>query len=292
MDTAYTHPAWLDRKEYPFKAHFFETPAGTMHYLDEGSGDPVVFVHGNPVWSFVYRNTIKALRSEFRLIAPDHIGFGLSDKPADWSYLPHEHAANLDALLESLDLHHAIIVVNDWGGPTGLNWAASHPERVKGVIVANSWLWPVDDDWYYQVFSSVMGGPVGKWLTTTFNFFVRSFMPLVFGDKSKLTQPVHEQYILPFGHPEERKGMWVFPGQITGASAWLRELWPKAQAALQEKRIILAWGMKDIAFREHELAIWQQAFPNARSVHYPDSGHYLGEEHPEKLAELIRELRS
>jgi len=112
---------WLDRDEYPFAPHYLTTPAGRLHYIDEGSGRPIVFVHGNPVWSFLYRNQIKALTSEHRCIAPDHIGFGLSDKPRDWTYLPAQHAANLEQLLEPMDLHDLTLVIGDWGGPIGIS---------------------------------------------------------------------------------------------------------------------------------------------------------------------------
>jgi haloalkane dehalogenase len=111
--------SWIDRNEYPFASHYFETPAGKLHYVDEGKGQPVVMLHGNPTWSFLYRNLIKQLSPHYRCIAPDHIGFGLSDKPVDWSYLPEEHAKNLAALIEHLGLKDITLVVGDWGGPIG-----------------------------------------------------------------------------------------------------------------------------------------------------------------------------
>ncbi|MGF1671643.1 MAG: alpha/beta fold hydrolase, partial [Balneolaceae bacterium] len=90
---------WIDRKEYPFESRYFEVPAGRLHYVDEGAGDPVVMVHGNPTWSFLYRDLIKRLKPNYRCIALDHLGFGLSDKPIGWSYLPEDHARNLSALI-------------------------------------------------------------------------------------------------------------------------------------------------------------------------------------------------
>jgi haloalkane dehalogenase len=133
-------PDWLNRNDYPFTSRYFDAPAGRMHYLDEGSGDPILFVHGNPVWSFVYRHLIKSLCGSYRCIAPDHLGFGLSDKPAHWSYLPEEHAKNLELLLESLNLERITLVINDWGGPIGISYAIRHPERVRNLVITNSWL--------------------------------------------------------------------------------------------------------------------------------------------------------
>jgi haloalkane dehalogenase len=286
-----TQPTWLDRTEYPFDPKFFRTPAGSMHYIDEGSGDPVVFVHGNPVWSFVYRNVIARLLPDFRCIAPDHIGFGLSEKPQDWSYLPEEHARNFELLLDSLDLKRITLVVNDWGGPIGLSYALRHPEKIANLVISNTWLWPVDSDWYYQAFSGFMGGPIGQWLTREFNFFVKSFMFVVYGDKSRLTPEIHEQYIRPFVNRDERKGMWVFPKQIVDSSAWLASLWSNI-GLLREKNVQLAWGMKDIAFREKELNIWNRVFTGAGIIRFSDAGHYVAEEKPSELADAIRNLVS
>ncbi len=167
MDT----PSWLDRVDYPFASHAFDVPAGRMHYVDEGAGKPVVFVHGNPSWSWQFRNVINALRGSHRCVAADHLGFGLSDKPASFSYRPEDHAKNLALLLDSLDLKDVTLVVNDWGGPTGLAWALDHPERVSNLLITNTWMWSVRDDWYYQAFSGFMGGAVGRALIRRRNFF-------------------------------------------------------------------------------------------------------------------------
>lgn len=280
-------PGWVDREAYPFESRSFPVPAGTMRYVDEGTGRPVVMVHGNPTWSWEYRHLIRELSDSYRCIAPDHIGFGLSDKPPEWDYLPRSHADNLDSLLESLDLHDATLVVGDWGGPTGLSWAIRHPRRIRSIVITNSWCWPVDDDWYYRAFSSFVGGPVGRRLIRKRNFFARSVFRAATGDKSTLTPEVRRHVESPLAMPEERKGTWVFPGQIIGSTQWLRELWD-GRGALDGKVRLIAWGMKDIAFREKELNRWIDAFPDSRVVRFPAAGHFLPEERPE---ELIREIR-
>ncbi|MDZ7761509.1 MAG: alpha/beta fold hydrolase [Desulfovermiculus sp.] len=108
---------WIDRKKYPFESRYFAVSAGRMHYVDEGAGSPIVMVHGNPTWSFLYRNLIKRLRPQYRCVAADHIGFGLSDNPEDWSYRPEDHAQNLSALIDGLGLSDITFVLQDWGGP-------------------------------------------------------------------------------------------------------------------------------------------------------------------------------
>lgn len=280
---------WVDREEYPFASHHLEVDGGRMHYLDEGSGPPVVMVHGNPTWSFLYRNLIKELSADHRCVAPDHIGFGLSDKPAGWSYLPRDHAGNLARLIDSLGLEDITLVVQDWGGPIGLSYAIAHPEKVSRLVIVNTWMWPVDDDWYYIGFSRFMGGPVGRFLIRRYNVFARSVMARSYGDRSRLTDEIHQHYLRPLGSPEERKGSWVFPGQIIGSTPWLRELWDR-RAALAGTPTLIVWGMKDIAFREKELDRWIESLPQAKVVRLEGVGHYVQDEAPDRLGRAVREF--
>lgn len=282
-------PAWLDRNEYPFASQYFETPHGKMHHVSVGQGDPIVFVHGNPSWSFEARNAIKILSQQFRCIAVDHLGFGLSDKPWGFSYLPQDHAKNFEALLESLNLQRITLVVGDWGGPIGLSYAIRHPEKIKSIVITNTWLWSVANDWYYQGFSGFMGGAIGRWLIRNYNFFARAVVWMAYGDKSKLTPEIHKHYLEPLANPQERKGNWVFPKQIIASSAWLNSLWQQ-RAALNGKVALIAWGMQDIAFREKELNTWHKAFPQATVLRFPKSGHFIPDENPAELAEAIAKL--
>jgi pimeloyl-ACP methyl ester carboxylesterase len=284
-----TRPAWLDQTEYPFKSNYFSTAHGTIHYVDEGTGEPIVFVPGNPSWSFEARNMIKLLSKQYRCLAVDHLGFGLSDKPLDFSYLPQAHAKNLEDWLESLNLERITMVVGDWGGPIGLSYAIQHPQKIKSLVITNTWLWSVKNDLYYQGFSGFMGGPLGRWLIRKQNFFAQTVVSMAFGDKSKLTPQIHRHYLEQFPSPEARKGNWVFPKQIIGASDWLDSLW-RQRSLLADKVALIAWGAKDIAFREKELHTWMAAFPKARVLRFPKSGHFIPEENPSELAEAIRHI--
>ena len=279
-------PNWINTQEYPFSPKAFSLPAGTMRYVDEGAGEPLVLVHGNPSWSFEFRDLIKRFSETHRCIAPDHIGFGLSDKPTNWDYLPNGHAENLESLLEALDLQNITLFVGDWGGPIGLSYAINHPERIKSILITNTWMWSAKNDWYYRGFSGFFGGSIGRWLIRKYNFFAVTLLKFLYGDKSKLTPEIHRHYLEPLANPEQRKGNWVFPGQIIAASNWLAGLWSQREA-LEDKIKLIAWGMKDIAFREKELNYWTEHFPGVRVIRYPSAGHFLAEEKP---GELVREL--
>ncbi len=277
---------WIDRQEYPFASHYLEVSGGRLHYVDEGRGPAVVMVHGNPTWSYLYRHLIKQLRPEYRCIAIDHIGFGLSDKPTDWSYLPFDHAANLTALIDRLGLKDVTLVVQDWGGPIGLAYAVARPENVARIIIMNTWAWPVNRDWYYIAFSGFMGGAIGRLLIRRYNFFARTVMRQAFGDKRKLTPAAHQHYLRALPTAEDRKGCYVFPRQIVKSTPWLDRLWSNI-AVLKGKPTLVVWGMKDIAFREKELKRWEGAFPEARKIRLRSVGHFVQEEAPDELAAAV-----
>jgi haloalkane dehalogenase len=282
------YPEWLDRNEYPFDSHYFQLPVGKMHYLDKGKGDPIVMVHGNPGWSFEFRKIIKELSKTNRCIAPDHIGFGLSDKPLGWDYLPRSQAENFERLMDSLNLTNISLVVNDWGGPIGLSYAIKHPERIKKLVILNTWLWSVKSDLYYQAFSGMMGGLLGRFLIRHFNFFGRVVVWMAVGDKSQLPPAVHRHYYQHLEKSTDRKGCYTFPKQIIGSSDWLDSLWQQREK-INRIPTTFVWGMKDIAFREKELNYWVSNWNNPEVVRLSEAGHYPQEEAPEAVIKALRD---
>ena len=155
---------WLDRTEYPFRPHHFNTPAGQMHYVDEGKGEVILFVHGNPSWSFLYRHLIKALSPNYRCVAPDNVGFGLSDKPADADYTPRFHSENLTRFIETLGLKDITLVLHDWGGAIGMGYALDHPENIKRLIVFNNSFWSLRGVKGAERFSNIVGSRFGRFV--------------------------------------------------------------------------------------------------------------------------------
>ena len=288
-----TRPNWVSDEMYPFESRFFTTGDGhQMHYVDEGAGHPVIFVHGNPSWSFEFRHLISGLRSEFRCIAPDHIGFGLSSRSkrrAD--HHPAAHAERLDALLDYLDVQDATLFLVDWGGPIGLDFARRHPERVKGLVLANTWCWPVSGDIHFIQFSCMMRSWLGQFLIKRFNAFVNKVMPMAVGDKALLTPDVMLHYRNALPTWDARSACAALPGHIVGATDWIRSIWDDRQT-FTDKPALLFWGAKDIAFRKKELQRWQSELPDATVNEFDDCGHFLAEEAPARILPVLRAFLS
>lgn len=270
-------PTWLDRTLYPFKSRTYTVPEGRLHYIDEGSGEPIVLLHGNPTWSFMFRHIVTRLAPSYRCLAPDYLGFGLSDKPSAWTYLPEDHARHVQAFLLDLDLQEVTLVMHDWGGPIGMAVAMEDPSRIKRLIVMNTWMWPVQDDWHFWLFSKAVGGPLGRVLIERANIFATQLMPRAFADPARLTPAVHDHYIKPLARAKDRKACAVLPKAIVKSSPWLARIW-NHRHLVQDKPMLLLWGMKDRAFRPQELARWMEVFPHARVQRLKGIGHYVPEE--------------
>lgn len=273
---------WLDREMYPFTPKRFPTADGSMSYVDEGSGPPVLLVHGTPSWSFEWREVIRALSKENRVVAPDHLGFGLSDKPADAPLAPEDHARRLRALVERLDLHDLTLVVHDFGGPIGFPIALDMPERVKRIMLVNTWMWPNGDDPSVVRLARVIRSFVGRFLYRWLNFSPRVLLPAAFGDKSKLTKTAHRHYLAPFAARRDREATYALARALVGSDPFYAALWER-RAELAKVPMTIVWGMKDPAFQERHLARWMAEFPNAEVERIADVGHFVAEERPEVI---------
>jgi haloalkane dehalogenase len=282
-------PAWVDPALHPFEARHFDAGPGRMHYVDEGAGRPVVFVHGAPAWSFLWRGALRALRARHRCIAPDLLGFGLSEQPPGFSYHPREQARCLEALLERLDVRDATLVVHDWGGPIGLAFALDHPERVRDLVLFNTWLWSVRGTLRGELSGRLFASGLWGWLERRFSFSTRFFLPGVMGDRRRLAAGVHRHYLEPFRDPRSREPNVVLWREILGASDWLASLWERREL-LASKRALVVWGLADRAFTRADLARWREALPHARVEAFPRAGHFVQEEEPEAVARLLADF--
>ena len=280
---------WLDVSAYPFRPHLFDTGEGMLHYVDAGSGPPVVLVHGTPTWSFLYRRLIPPLvAAGHRVIAPDHLGFGLSQKAGDWptraGYRPQDHARRLASLLDALGLRDITLVVHDFGGPIGLSYAVSRPERVARLLVFNTWMWPLDGDARITKGARLASSFVGRLLYLRLNASPRWLIPAGFADRGRLAPAVHRQYLAPFATPTSRVPLWTMARSLLGESAWYDSLWRQRQR-LADKPALLLWGVDDPTFGRAYLERWRQALPNAAVAELPGVGHFVPEEAATEVAD-------
>ena len=282
-------PAWLDRAEYPFTSRWLDLPAGRMHYVDEGQGPALVFVHGTPDWSFVWRHLIKALSPRYRCIAPDNLGFGLSDKPPDATYTPAEQAANLRQLIEHLGLRDITLVLHDFGGPFGLSYAIEKPANVKSVVLMNTWMWSLRGDPRYERFGRLFGGALGRFLYLRLNFSVRVIMKHAIADRTRFPRRIQKQYARPFGSAAERVATHAYARALLGAGEWYDGLWRRRERIHDIPALIL-WGMNDPAFRQEELDRLQTVFSHKRTACFHDAGHFPQEERSERAISLVDEF--
>lgn len=285
MPAPLSRPAWLDAKLYPFESRALEIRGNRIHYIDEGTGPTLLFVHGNPTWSFLYRDVVAALRDSFRCVAVDLAGFGLSLAAPGFSYLPSDQSAVLAELIETLDLSRFSVVVQDWGGPIGLSAALAQPERLAGVVISNTWAWPVNGNPGFEKFSSLMGGPIGHFGSKFFNAFVNVLLPLSH-KRRKLSRAemAHYRKPLPAGR---RAPTWILPKQIIASREFLAALEARLPA-LSALPALMLWGDKDDAFQAPELARWQQLLPDSSTVMLEGVGHFAPSETPAEFAAAIR----
>lgn len=283
-------PAWLDREQYPFDNHFIGLSAGALHYADVGSGAAVLLVHGTPSWSFEYRQVIRALSRTHRVIAPDLLGFGLSERPRDFQYTPEAHAAVLAEFVRALGLERFALVVHDFGGPIGLPLALERPERITHLAVLNSFFGPIDEDVKLARAAKWMSGWLGKLLYRYFNASLRFLMPNGFGERKKLTRALHAQYLAPFPDADSRERvLFALARSFHGSRDFFASLWAR-RAVLAQIPALLAWGGADPGFGPFHLARFQQALPQARTLVLPEAGHWPHEERPEAVISALGAL--
>lgn len=281
-------PPWLDRVAWPYAPRQVTIDAARLHYVDEGTGPLVVLVHGTPTWSFEWRHVITALRAHHRVVALDHLGFGLSERPADAGYRPEDHAARFRAFIDAVcPAGPMTLVVHDFGGPIALDWALDHPGRLAHLVVVNSWMWSFADDPAMRRKAGLAGSPLGRWLYRRVNASQRILMPSAYADRRRLTSAIHAQYLAVFADPGSRElVLFALAQSLLASSAFFDTLWQR-RARVAQVDTHLIWGMRDSAFPPHILARWQRGLPHARTTTVADAGHWPHEETPGEFVEAL-----
>jgi len=267
-----------------------------MHYVDEGPHDaPVVLMlHGNPTWSFYWRRLISALRPSHRVIAPDHIGCGKSDKPGDdtYSYRLAERVEDIEALVEQLGLRDITLAMHDWGGMIGMGWAHRHPDLVARLLVLNTAAFPMP---------STKRLPASLWLARDtkagallvrgFNAFARGATRLAV-TRVRLPKEVRDGLCAPYDSWDHRRAVLRFVqdiplGEGDPSYSLVREVGEHLHQ-FNDRPVLICWGDRDFVFDEHFLRVWKSALPDAEVHQFPDCGHYVLEDAPAEIEGLVR----
>lgn len=282
------------KTEYPFEGQFFELPAGKLHYLDEGPKDaPVVLmVHGNPTWSFYYRRLVRALSPTHRVIAPDHLGCGLSDKPQDFSYRLRDHIDNLLALIAHLELKDITLVVHDWGGAIGMGAAGFKPALFRRFVIFNTAAFTSSDMPWSIALARLPGlGPVS---IRGLNMFAKVALQRCLVRPAALSPEIREGYLGPYGNWHDRIAHLRFVEDIPmGPShpsyGTLSEV-EQNLAQFREHPMLICWGAQDFVFNDHFYEDWQRFFPKATRHYLKDASHYVLEEAHEAIIPWVKDF--
>lgn len=279
---------------YPFASHELRIDGLRYHYLDEGSGSPLLMVHGNPTWSFYWRHLILAFRDRYRIVVPDHIGCGLSDKPQRYSYRLATHVANLRRLIETLDLRGITLLAHDWGGAIGLGAAVEMPERFARLVLFNTAAFrSTRCPWRIRLCRTPL---VGELAVRGLNVFARSALFMATNRPGGLPPEVRAGLIAPYDSWEHRIATHRFVADIPLAPAH-----PSYSSLLHIEQnlgklaqlpIALVWGMRDWCFTPHFLERFRQFFPEAEVHGLADAGHYVVEDAPEQVERIVRDFLS
>ncbi len=277
---------------YPFASQHHRLGDVRMHYVDEGAGKPLLLVHGNPTWSFYYRNLIQEFRPRRRVIAPDHIGMGLSDKPQKYRYTLARHAANLESLILNLDLRDIDLLVHDWGGPIGLSVATRHPDRFDKIIISNTAAFRSSDLprllWLARI------PLMGELLIRGFNAFVQTTLITATAYPHRMRGAVRKGYTLPYNSWANRIATARFVQDIPMNAS--HPSWPdlvqleQGLPRLSTKKMLLLWGEKDWCFTTKMRDQFRDIFPHAQSVGFKKAHHLLYEDEPEGTLQTVKEF--
>ena len=274
---------------YPFRSHFLRLEGHGLNYVDEGAGQPILMLHGNPTWSFYYRNLIREYSKKFRTIVPDHMGCGLSDKPQDYDYSLETHIQNAYQLIKFLDLKKIILIVHDWGGAIGFGLVTRYPELFDRIVILNTAAYPSSH--IPQRINLLRQGKIGEWLTRRLNLFAwpATFMTT----QKKLPKVIKEGYLLPYDSWESRIAVARFVQDIPMEKEHktyktLLDIESKLKTLTHPKLIL--WGGKDFCFNQYFFERWMEIYPEATAHWYSRAGHYILEDELEDVSQKIWEF--
>lgn len=267
------------RELYPFTPSVFTTPRGArLSYLDEGPrhDEAVVMLHGNPTWSFFYRNAVLALRSRHRCLVPDHIGMGLSDKPEDYPYTLATRIADVEALVASLGIKKIHLIVHDWGGAIGFGLAVKDPARIGRIVILNTAAFRSQR--IPARIALCRSHPLGTWIVRGLNGFASPAVTMAMHTR-RLTAAERQGYLLPYDSWSHRVAVDAFvkdiPLESSHVSYAMLQTIETGLSQFRSHPVSIVWGGKDFCFNHHFLGEWKTFLPQATVTLLPDAGHYV-----------------
>ncbi len=284
---------------YPFEPNWLQLPGGArMHYVDEGGRDapPVLMLHGNPTWSFYWRRLIEALAPTHRVIAPDHVGCGKSDKPNDdeYSYRLRQRIEDIETLVDHLGLENITLVLHDWGGMIGMGWAHRHPRLVSRLVLLNTAAFPMPSSKRLPAaLRLARDTAVGAVLVRGLNAFARGATRLAV-TRRKLPKEVRDALCAPYDSWDNRRAVLRFVQDIPLSDAdpsfsIVRDV-GEHLSQFNDRPTLICWGDRDFVFDDHFLRRWQEVLSNATVHRFADCSHYLLEDAPDEIEALVREF--
>jgi pimeloyl-ACP methyl ester carboxylesterase len=289
-----TKSGTVPRSLYPFEGRRTRIGGHGVHYLDEGSGEVLVMVHGNPTWSFYYRALVLAFRDRYRTLVPDHIGCGYSDKPDDahYRYTLSSRVDDLEAFLEKAGAGDALtLVLHDWGGMIGMAYAVRHPGKIKRLVLMNTAAFHLPKSMHLPPsLWSVRNTRLGAWCVQRFNLFARGATWLT--TTKRLSKEVRDAYCAPYETYDDRLATLRFVQDIPlvpGDAAY--DTVSEVEAGLglfAATPVLLLWGMKDFVFRPEVLEVFEKHWPHAEVHRFANAGHYVLEDAADEIPGILK----
>lgn len=275
----------IDSSLYPFKSQSLDLDSYRYHYLDEGQGETLLMLHGNPTWSFYYRNLILGLKKSYRCVVPDHMGMGKSDKPQNYPYTLSQHIDNLVALVSELSLKDITLVVHDWGGAIGMGFAVRYPQKVKRLVLFNTAAFLSKKIPIRLRLCRLPG--FGALAIRGFNAFALAATNMACKNRERMTNEVRAGYLAPYSNYANRIANLRFVQDIPMSPdepsySLVREIEENLDQ-FASLPIMIIWGAKDFVFNHHFLKKWQEVYPNAEVHRVSDAGHYVVEDAYERI---------
>ena len=277
---------------YPFRSNYLDLEGHRLHYLDEGEGEPIFMLHGNPTWSFYYRHVVSEFKKTHRCVAPDYIGCGLSDKPQDYAYTLLTHIDNIEKLANHLNFEKINLVIHDWGGAIGMGFAIRNPERISRIVIMNTGAFLES---YIPLSINICRLPViGDILIRGFNGFAKGALMRAIKFRDRLTPQIRSGYLSPYNSWKNRIAHLRFVQDIPMTpEVESYSIVEKIQSKLhlfEKNPILICWGMLDFCFNGKFLARWKDIYPYASVHKFSSSGHYLLEDAHEDIIPLMKEF--